>query len=269
MFVWLIIAVASLLALAPANVDGQQPETMSLLGAPLYAPKLPKPQRSAADAELARAHAAYAAKPSGVPEILGLSRAHLALGRIGDSLVVLTQGVEANPDAPELFLERGNGYIVIRKFDVAARDLAKAATKLPAARCSLGLAQYLAADYERARTTYKDCAEPGVFGYLAERRAGGHPATRPVPDGPFSSSAAPIRLPGTVAKEKADVPEPLSASYLAAIELLLDGKTDAAGERLKKMLERHRSEWMQAPYIAAEADYARLRDKGKRKTGNR
>jgi tetratricopeptide (TPR) repeat protein len=264
-----VIVFASLLAIAPGHVDGQQPETMSLLGEPLYAPKLPKAERSAADAELARAHAAYAAKPSGVAEVLALARAHLALGRIGDSLVVLTHGVEANPDALELLLERGNGYIVIRKFDVAARDLAKASTKLPTARCSLGLAQYLAADYERARATYKDCREPSVFAYLAERRAGGHPANRPVPDGPVSSGVAPIRLPGTVAKEKADVAEPLSASYLAAIELLLDGKTDAAGERLKKMLERHRGEWMQAPYIAAEADYARLRDtgQGKRKAG--
>jgi len=254
MVVFLTIALTALLL--------QQPETMSLLGEPLFAPKLSKEARASADAELARAHAAYTAKPSGVPEILALSRAHLALGRIGDSLILLTRGVEANPDAAELLLARGNGYVVIRKFEIAARDLAKASAKLPAARCSLGLAQYLAADYERARATYKECAEPGVFAYLAERRAGGTPTQRPVPDGPIPPSSSPPRLPGTVAKEKADAAEPIAATYLSAIEALLEGKKEEAAERLKKIVERNRRAWMEPAYIAAEADYARL--KGKR-----
>jgi tetratricopeptide (TPR) repeat protein len=247
-----------LMALLAAALLAQQPETMSLLGEPLYAPKLSKETRTAADAELARAHAAYTAKPSGVPEILALARAHFALGRVGDALIVLTHGLEANTDAPELLLERGRGYIVIRKFDVAARDLANAAAKLPEARCGLALAQYLAADYGRARTTYKECAEPGVFAYLAERRAGGTPAQRPVPDGPIPASAPVIRLPGTVTKQKDAAPEPLSASYLTAIEALLDGRSDDARARLQKIVERNRGEWMQPAYIAAEADYARL-----------
>ena len=97
----------------------------------------------------------------------------LALGRIGDALEMLTHGLEANPDEPRLLLQRGRSYIPIRKFDVAARDLRKAAETLPAARCALGLAQYLSADYARAQGTYGKCADPGVFGYLAARRAGG------------------------------------------------------------------------------------------------
>lgn len=256
MFVWLIVALAGLLM--------QQPETMSLLGKPLFAPKLPKAEREAADAELARAHAAYTAKPSGVAEVLALARAHAALGRIGDALIILTHGVEANPDASELFLARGNGYIVIRKFEVAARDLSKAAAKLPEARCSLGFAQYLAGDYERARTTYKDCSDAGVYGYLAERRAGGTPARRPVPDGPIPSSSSPIRFPGTVAKGKVAGPEPIAATYLTAIEALLDGKKEDASERLKRILERDRNDWMQPAYIAAEADYAKLTARARR-----
>jgi len=255
MFVWLIVALAGLLM--------QQPETMSLLGQPLFAPKLPKAARESADAELARAHAAYTAKPSGVAEVLALARAHAALGRIGDALIILTHGVEANPDASELLLARGNGYIVIRKFEVAARDLSKASAKLPEARCSLGFAQYLAGDYERARTTYKDCSDAGVFGYLAERRAGGTPARRPVPDGPVPSSSSPIRFPGTVAKEKVAA-EPIAATYLTAIEALLDGKKDDASERLKTILERNRNDWMQPAYIAAEADYAKLTARARR-----
>ncbi|HWK11929.1 MAG TPA: tetratricopeptide repeat protein [Vicinamibacterales bacterium] len=246
------------MALLAAMLLVQQPETMSLLGDPLYAPKLSREARVAADAELARAHAAYTARPSGVPEILALARAHLALGRVGDALILLTQGLETNPDAPELLLERGRGYILIRKFDVAARDLGKAAAKLPEARCSLALAQYLAADYARARVSYKGCQEPGVFAYLAERRAGGTTSERPVPDGAAPASSPVIRFPGTVAQSKDAAPEPLSATYLSAIEALLEGRSDEARERLKKLVERNRGEWMQPAYIAAEADYAKL-----------
>lgn len=266
MWVWSIVALAALLAFTASPVEDQQPETMSLLGEPLYAPKLSKTDRAAADAELARAHAAYTAKPTGVAEILALARAHLALGRVGDSLIALTHGIEANPDAPELLLERGNGYILIRKFDVAARDLAKASAKLPAARCSLAFAQYLAGSFERARTTYKECPDAGVFGYLADRRAGGTPAERPVPTGPIPPSSSPIRFPGAVTSKQGSTPEPLAASYLSAIEALLDGKDEDARDRLMKIVDKNRRDWIQPAYIAAEADYARLKKKaaGKR-----
>ena len=263
MCVILLAALAALLVIAPGGIEAQQPETLSLLGEPLYAPKLPKAARETADAELARAHAAYTAKPSGIPEILALSRAHLALGRVGDALIALTHGIEANPEAPELFLERGRGYILIRKFDAAARDLSKAADKLPAARCSLGFAYYLAGDYARARTSYAGCSDGGVFGYLAERRAGGAPKQRPVPDGPIRPSSPSIRFPGAPIKDEASAREPLSATYLSAIERLLDGHADDARDRLKKIVERNRSAWMEPAYIAAEADYSRLRNKKK------
>ena len=241
----------------------QQPETMSLLGEPLYPPKLSTSERAAADAEFARAHAAYTAKPAGVPEILALARAHLAFGRVGDALIALTHGVEAHPDSPDLLLERGNGYILIRKFDVAARDLAKASAKLPAARCSLGFAQYLAGQFDRARATYKECPEAGVFAYVADRRAGGAPTARPKPSGPLPPSSSPIRFPGSVATKKQATPEPLEASYLTAIEALLDGKEEDAREQLLKIVDKNRRAWREPAYIAAEADYARLRPRKK------
>lgn len=237
----------------------QQPETLSLLGDPLYAPSLPKAERAAAEAELARAHAAYMKDPASVAEILALQQAHLALGRVGDALVLLTHGIEANPEEPALYFARGRGYILIRKFDIAERDLRKAAEKLPAARCALGLAQYLSGDYARARASYADCRDTGIFGYLAERRAGGSPANPPVPEGPAPATAPPIRFPGSVTKETTPAPQPIAASYLAAIERLLAGDTDGARDRLKTVVERNRRDWMDPAYIAAEADYARLR----------
>jgi tetratricopeptide (TPR) repeat protein len=234
-----------------------------LLDEPLYAPKLTKAERAAAEAELARAHAAYTAKPSGPAEILALQQAHLALGRIGDALVVLTHGIEANPGESALYLERGRGYLMIRKFSVAERDLRKAAEKLPAARCALGFAHYLSGDYERARAAYADCRDTGVFGYLAARRAGHSAARPPAPEGPIPTTSQPITFPGTV--KKADAPEPLAASYLAAIERLLAGEEDDALERLKKIVERNRNDWMDPAYVAAEADYARLKKPAKNK----
>lgn len=236
----------------------QQPETLSLLGDPLYPPRLAKSARAEAEAAFSRAHAAYMKKPTAVAEILDLQRAHLALGRIGDALVVLTHGIEANPDEPALYLERGRGYILIRKFDIAERDL-KRATGLPAARCALGLAQYLSGDYAVAGASYADCADAGIFGYLAARRAGRSPGKPPAPEGRASTAPSPIRFPGSVTRDSPSTGEPIAASYFAAIERLLAGDADAARERLKTIVERNRNDWMDPAYIAAEADYARLK----------
>ena len=111
-----------LTALMFAIVVLQQPETMSLLEKPLYAPALSKEERAAREAALAAARAAYAKDRTGVDAILGLARAQMALGLVGESLETLTHGVESKPDEPRLSLERGRGLIVIRKFDTP-RDL--------------------------------------------------------------------------------------------------------------------------------------------------
>lgn len=261
MFVILIALLATLLA--------QQPETMSLLEEPLYAPNLPKAARLAADAELARAHAEYVKAPSTPATIVALARAHAALGRVGDALVILTHGIEANPEDAVLFLERGRGYILIRKFEAAERDLRKASDKLPEARCALALAQYLSADYAHARTSYADCRDAGVFAYLAERRAGGTAGTRPAPTGPVPSAPPPIQLPGTVRKGPERAPEPIAATYLAAIERLLSGDEDGGRDDLKKIVEKNRNDWMEPAYIAAEADYARVKKPERKKKGRR
>jgi tetratricopeptide (TPR) repeat protein len=243
----------------------QQPETLSLLGAPLYAPSLSKADKARAHADLATARAVYDREPSKPEAILGLEQALLALGRIGDALELLTHGLEANPDEPRLLLQRGRSYITIRKFDVASRDLVKAAETLPAARCVLGLAQYLAADYARAHATYGKCADPGVFGYLANRRAGGSETSRPVATGALPTPATTIKLPGSVSSPASDAPQPIAASYLEAIERMLAGDEDDARERMKKIVEKHRRDWMEPAYIAAEVEYARLKKTEKRR----
>jgi tetratricopeptide (TPR) repeat protein len=252
------------LAVVFAVLVSQQPETLSLLDEPLFAPSLSKADRDKANADLAAARAAYDKQPSSPATILALQEAYMALGRIGDALVTLTHGLEANPDEPRLLLERGRGYIVNRKFEPASRDLAKAADKLPAARCTLGLAQYLAGDYARSRESYSKCDNPGLFGYLAQRRSGGTWVPMTIPADPPAPPPT-IRLPGSVSPTRQKARPSIIGSYMDAIERLVAGEQDAARTDLKKIVEKHRRDWMEPAYIAAEADYARLKKTEKRK----
>ena len=155
-----------------AMIALQQPETMSLLEKPLYAPPLSKDERASREAALAEARAAYAKNKTNADAILALARAQMALGLVGDSLETLTHGVETTPDDPRLSLERGRGLIVIRKFEVAVKELRKPAETLPEASCALGIAHYLATDYPHAREAFAKCPDPGVFAYLADARTG-------------------------------------------------------------------------------------------------
>jgi tetratricopeptide (TPR) repeat protein len=237
----------------------QQPETMSLLEKPLFAPPLSSAERSNREAALAAARAASSRDPSSVDAVLALARAHMALGRVGDSLEVVTRALENKPDDPRLALERGRGLIVIRKFELAARELRKPAETLPDASCALGLAQYLAADYPHARESLARCPDPGIFAYLADWRTGPSAMPRPVVSSvPTPDPSAAIRLPGATTKPGPAMRTPMTATYLDAAERLIKGNTEAAKGELKQIVEKNRNAWMDPVYIAAEADYARV-----------
>lgn len=237
----------------------QQPETMSLLEKPLFAPPLSKEERGKREAAVAAAREVHGRDPANVDAVLALARAQMALGRVGDGLEVLTRAVEAKPDDPRLTLERGRGLMVIRKFDLAAKELRKPAETLPEASCARGMALYLSGDYPRAREAFSKCPDPGVFAYLSERRTG--PSAMPKPAiarQPVVDPSAPIRLPGTASKPGPTTRLPIAASYLDAAQNLIDGKTEAAKDQLKQIVEKRVHEWMDPVYIAAESDYARL-----------
>src|SRR6188472_1121163 len=87
----------------------QQPETMSLLEKPLFAPPLSKNDRIAGETALAAARAAYARDRTDVDAVVALARAQMALGRVGDSLETLTRALELKADDPRIALERGRG----------------------------------------------------------------------------------------------------------------------------------------------------------------
>jgi tetratricopeptide (TPR) repeat protein len=246
---WIIVAVLMM----------QHPETMSLLEKPLFAPPLPSEERSKRESTLAAARGAYDRDRGNVEAVLALSRAQMALGRVGDSLETLTRALEVKSDDPLLLLERGRGLIIIRKFLHAEKELRKPAETLPDASCALGMAQYLAADYAHARQSFTKCPDPGIFAYLADWRTGSSAMPRPsVSREPTPDPSAPIRLPGAATKPGPATRVPMTATYLDAAERLIQGKTEAAKDLLKQIVEKDRNNWMDPVYIAAEADYARI-----------
>ena len=239
----------------------QQPETMSLLEKPLFAPALSREERGKREEALRAARAGFDRDPSSVDAVLALARAQMALGRVGDSLETLTRALEGKPDDPRLSLDRGRGLIVIRKFELAAKELRKASATIPEAHCALGVAEYLAADYPRAREAFGQCSDPAlspVFPYLADWRTGPSAMPRPAVPRELAQDPAAIRLPGAATKSGPAKELPLAAAYLDAAEHLLKGRTTDAGDLLKRIVEKHRNEWMDPVYIAAEADYARI-----------
>lgn len=250
-----------MLALLNAAVASlaQQPETMSLLEKPLYAPPLARDERRTREAALAAARAEYARDPASVDATLALARAEMALGRVGNSLEIVTRALEGKPDEPRLSLERGRGLIVIRKFELAAKELKKPAETLPDASCALGMARYLAADYPHAREAFGACPDPGIFAYLSDWRTGPSAMPRPsVSREPTRDPSAPIRLPGAAATPGPATRLPLPAMYLDAAERLIKGDTAGAKELLKQIVEKDRHGWMDPIYIAAEVDYAKI-----------
>lgn len=245
----------------------QQPETLSLLEKPLYAPPLAREERDRREAALSEARAAYDRDRSSIDAVLAVARAQMALGRVGDSLETLTRALESKPDDPRLWLERGRGFIVIRKFELAVKELRKAARTVPEAPCALGMAQYLAADYPGARDAFSKCADPGIFAYLADWRTGPSALPRPaVSREPAPDPSAPIRLPGAATKPGPAMRIPMAATYLDAAERLIKGDSKGAKELLKQIVEKDRNRWMDPVYIAAEVDYAKiLKAEGKKK----
>ena len=244
----------------------QQPETMSLLEKPLYAPRLSGEERLRREADVAQARAAYQRDPASVDAAIALSRAEMAIGRVGNAQEILTHALEAKPDDPKLALERGRTLIVVRKFELAAKALARPAETLPEARCALGVAEYLAASYTRARDAFTKCEQPGIFGYLAEARTGSpHTAPPPVSREP-TRDASVIRMPGAPTKPGPPMRLPLEAIYLDAVERSIKGDAEGARGLLKQIVEKDQDRWMDPVYIAAEVDYAAiLKAEGKRR----
>jgi tetratricopeptide (TPR) repeat protein len=173
-------AAAIVLASAPAG-RAQLPETLSLLGKPLVPPPLSEERRRALEADLAAARAAYDKDPTNADALIWLGRRTAYLGRFGEAIEIYTRAIEIHPDDARLYRHRGHRYITLRKFDLAIKDLRKAAElvdgkpdevepdgqpnakNVPTSTLQtniyyhLGLALYLKADFNGARDAYRRC----------------------------------------------------------------------------------------------------------------
>jgi tetratricopeptide (TPR) repeat protein len=256
-----------LLPLALAALLTQQPETMSLLKEPLYPPPVQRAERARLEGDAAQARSELAKDPANAVAIVRLARAQRALGHVGDALETLTRALEGKADTPAIHLERGRDFIVIRKFELAQKELRKAVETVPEAHCDIGFTLYLLADYTQAHDEYGKCRQPDVFGYFAARRAGveaGPPPAAPEAD----TRDTAIKLPGSLTAQTPKGDASIYATYSSAVERLLQGDKKAARELLQPVLEKQQDRWMEPMYIAAEADCARIAPpkKKKRKT---
>ena len=248
----------SLIPLILAGALLQQPETLSLLEEPLYAPPVSKAERARLEDVVAQARAEVSRDRANADAVLRLARAERDLGRIGDALEALTRAIEGKTDTPSLRLERGRGFVAIRKFELAQREFRKAAETLPEARCDIAFTSYLLADYKKSHEEYLACKDSGIFGYLAARRAGADAGSRPeLPAEPERQSRE-VKLPGSVTSKPASQERSMAGVYMDAVDRLVANERTAAKDLLKPLVEKHKSQWMEPVYVAAEADYARI-----------
>lgn len=175
-----IVMLALACALTSASTaHAQLPETLSLLGKPLSPPPIPAERRRTLDADLGSARAAYEKDPTSADAAIWLGRRTAYLGRFGEAIEIYTRAIELHPEDARLYRHRGHRYITLRKFDLAIKDLQKAAEliegkpdevepdgqpnekNIPTSTLHsniyyhLGLAHYLKADFTAARDAYR------------------------------------------------------------------------------------------------------------------
>jgi tetratricopeptide (TPR) repeat protein len=156
------------------------PEAVSLLGAPLYAPELPREVRARRGAELDTAYAVYQRDPDNADAILWLGRRVAYLGRYRDAIAIFGEGIRKHPGDPRFYRHRGDRFLTVREFGHAQADLERAALLMrgrpdevePDGRPNerneprttlrfnvwyhLGLAYYFQADWARAAGAFRN-----------------------------------------------------------------------------------------------------------------
>lgn len=280
-------------------------ETVSLFGEPLTRVPMSAEQRREREARYAEARAAAAARPDDVEAQIWHGRRAAWLGHLREAVDVFTRALTRFPDDPRLLRHRGHRYITLRRFDLAAADLEKAArlvagrpdeaetgetpSRAPADSLRsniwyhLGIARYLAGEFEPALRAHQECLrlpatpdrEAGArfWSYLALRRLGREVEARQV--------LAPVRPNMAVLDNRAylllmmmykgeltpdallapdaagnDPLDPAILRYGVGVWYLVEGKRDEALRIDREVLSL--GQWHSFVHIAAEADLRRL-----------
>lgn len=255
-----------------------------------------------------QARAAAEARPDDPEALLWYGRRAAWLGNVEEAVDIFSRGLARFPDDPRLLRHRGHRYITLRRFDLAVADLERAA-RLAAERMDqpepgetpsrvqgdtlrsnisyhLGIAHYLAGDFEAALRAQEDCLrlpatpdrEAGArfWSYLALRRLGRGVEARQklAPVRPnmavvesraylllmmmFKGDLTPDSLlaPGVAGEDPVD---PAILRYGVGTWFLVEGKRNEALQAYREAVslgQRH-----SFAHIAAEADLQRLGEK--------
>jgi tetratricopeptide (TPR) repeat protein len=176
-----LAALAGVVALAvAAAAQTPRPEATSLSGKPLMSAPPTGEEKVRLEADLAKAQGDYERDPSSADAAIWLGRRLAYLGRFRDAIDIFTRAIERHPADARLYRHRGHRYITTRRFDLAIADLRRASqliagkpdevepdgapnkAGLPRSTLHsniwyhLGLAQYLAGDFDGAVTSYRD-----------------------------------------------------------------------------------------------------------------
>ncbi len=166
----------------PEIQDQEQPiEATSLLGKPLRRREFVGEELSKLTANLEAARKRAAEQPNRTDNLIWVGRRLAYLWHYQDAVDVYTAGIELDPNDARLYRHRGHRYITLRQFDKAIADLEKAAELIAGTEDQiesdgqpnasgvptstlhtnvyyhLGLAYYLAGNYDKALDSYEKC----------------------------------------------------------------------------------------------------------------
>ncbi|MBN2430719.1 MAG: hypothetical protein JXQ27_04555 [Acidobacteria bacterium] len=270
----------------PAATSGEAvaPEVISLMGDSYFAIPAEGEALAALQQDLAAAAAAFADGEPTAEEYAMLGRRLAYLWRYHEAIAVYSRGMRNFPDAAMLYRHRGHRYISVRKFRLAATDLARAADLKKDdfdIWYHLGLARYLLGDYDDAWDAYQRCMTTvtdddgrvavsywlALTGFRRQRPAEINAVLGTIrPDMQVGENEAYYRLlrlfkgdftPAAVQAWAADSAlNTNTCGYGMAAWHLFNGRTDEARKLLTDIIADPRY-WPAFGFIAAEADLAR------------
>jgi tetratricopeptide (TPR) repeat protein len=282
-------------------------EAWSFLGDPLSPAPPSDAVRAVYEANLEEASATFEATPQDADALIWYGRRLAYLGQFRDAIDVFTEGVALHPEDARMVRHRGHRYVSVRELDLAIADFRTAADLvrgleddiepdgIPNARgiptstlhfniwYHLGLAHYLAGDFELALEAWNECLS--VSRHLDSvvattywlnntlRRLGRTEEAEellidlPAADEIIESTAyLDVLLLHTGEQTAENLVGPMgddatlgstTTAYGVAVWHLVNGRGDTAFRMFEAILE-NRSQWPAFGYIAAEAEVARM-----------
>lgn len=139
----------------------KKPETLSLLGKPLYADdQVAGADVDALESNIAEARARFEENPDDVQQLFAYADAAVARGRFQEAVGLYTAALQKWPDEPMLLARRGHRYINTRQFHRALQDLERAAEIEDNSFYiwyHLGISHWMLRNFDAAAETFRRC----------------------------------------------------------------------------------------------------------------